>query len=970
MAGKLGEVFVEILGDASPFADDFADALGAAGDLAADELTGSLGEATEEAGGELVTGMEDAGAEMVGALGEAGEEAGGELADGLGSALDDVDLDGSGMFDGISAAASDAAGDAADALEGGLAGLDLDVGAGGAFDSIAEEAESAASDAADAFDGLGDSIASEIEAGVDDASGSFDGLMDKMGSVQGSMATLAGGAGLEGFARGAGDSTAAIARMSDRLGESDSDIRSMIDGITDWTFSSNDAAAGMELLSQRGVDNLDTIEKLLPVWDDYADATGQDFEKAIELGTRAMGAFGIGAEDAGDHVDTLTFLTNELDIPLDRIGRQFRGSEEDLAALGIGMDETTGLLAALRDQGLDGRDALNVLGKEIGNADGSMEELLDSLGLTAEEFDTYTAKVTDAEGITSRQADIANSTATPMERLGGVMENLAFRFGNFGQVAGMLAAPLGALGPAMMTINMGGGVLAKTMPALGKGLRAVTGAFRALGVAILTNPIFLIAAVIIGIVAVIWIFRDEIMAALGAAWDWIKDVFGNLVDWFRDVWERVVEVVPETFGRMLDWLRELPGRILDAIQGLATTVLDFIMEYHPLAILWRAITGSGEGSGEGVLGWLRELPMRIVETLQGLATTVFDFIMEWHPLAIAWRLTMEFAPQVIEAIVAFVTSVAETIAGWVETIVGFVTDLWQRWVELVHTIRDAVVDAIVGLAVSVVSTVTQWVLDIVGFVTGLRDQWLELVGAIRDRVVDFIVGMAARVVSTVSGWVVELLGFVRNLRDDFLGTISELIDGAVQWFRDLPGMILDAVKDFGSLLIQVGKDLIGGLVSGIRDMAMAPVNAVRDVGSAVVGGAKRIFGIGSPSRVFAEEIGGPLMEGAAVGIERMAPDAIDAIERFANEATSAGEMGALFNEEDLRAVGPETRNGVRPDEIGRPGTGAVGGVTWNVEQTVTAGDPQEAADESVRRIRELATMGAPFDPPENGTDDG
>ena len=1000
---KLGEVFVEILGDADPFAEDFASALGQAGEAASGELTDALDGVT----GDLEEQLTDAGV-------SAGE----------------------GLTEGLGGAASEAADLVTSELDGIDADVSIDVDVDvdpGAFEGISDAASSAADEAVAAFDGMGDEIAGEIGAGVDEASGALDGLMGSLGSLQGALTTAAGGAGLEGFARSQADSNVTLARMADRIGESEDALRGSIDGMTDWTFSSHDAAAGMELLSQRGVDNLEAMEELLPAWDDFADATGQDFVKAMDDGQRALGAFGIPAEDAAENMDTLTFLTNEIDVPLDRLSRQIRGNEEDLAAMGLGLDESAGLLAALQAKGMDGRDAVALFGRAVKGSEGDLDDLLGELGLTADEFETYTGKVGEAEGITSKQADQANSVATPMERLGGVIENLGFRFGGLGQIAGMVAAPLGSLGPIMFGINQAGGMFAKVGPMMTKALGGLGKAFAVLGKIILANPLFLIVAAVVAIIAIVWHFRDEIMAAIGAAWEWLKDATSSVWEWLTDLWSGLVDMISGAWTAVLDWFRGLPGRILSALGGLASTVWNFIVENHPIALLWRAMTGSGDESESGVMSWLLGLPGRIVEWIGGLATVVWDFIkewnpismlwraitgggdgeaseeglgawfrelpgkiigwlqelpgqlfqfiLEWHPLAIMWRLLERFFPDIAESLRGFVgdvigwftelaTNVVEIVSGWFSDVVGFYSRLWDRAVEIVTGIRDAVVEWFLDLVLTVATTVAGWVDDLIGFVTNLWNEWVSLVHGIRDAVVGAISGMVETVVSTVSGWVTDLIGFVTGLRDDFIDRIGDLVDGAVDWFRELPGRILGALGDLGTLLWDVGKDIIGGLVGGIKDVAMAPVKAVRDVGSSIVSGIGGFLGISSPSKLMADEIGGPIMDGVAVGIHDHLGGALAELERFANEASSAGDMGAIFREEDLGTIGNNRPGRIRPADIADDPRGAMGGVTWNVEQTITGPEPIETADESMRRLRELATMGAPFDPPEGETDRG
>ena len=65
--------------------------------------------------------------------------------------------------------------------------------------------------------------------------------------------------------------------------------------------------------------------------------------------------------------------------------------------------------------------------------------------------------------------------------------------------------------------------------------------------------------------------------------------------------------------------------------------------------------------------------------------------------------------------------------------------------------------------------------------------------------------------------------------------------------------------------LQAGKDVINGLISGIVGMGASAVEAVKNVGKAILDGIKGLFGIHSPSTVFAD-IGENLIGGLLQGI--------------------------------------------------------------------------------------------------------
>ena len=900
MSTSLGEVFVEIVGDADPLAADLSSALSDIGDTISAELSGAFDGVTDGLAGDFA---------------EAGNEAGGALVDGVESEVDGLDIDTSGAFDGLSA-----------------------------------DAQGAADDVGSAFDGVGEQIESSL-------SGAFDGITGSLGSLQGALGTAAGGAGLEGFARSQQDATLSVQRGAERMGETEDAVRSMIDGITDWTFSSADAAAGMELLNQRGIDNIDTVEELLPVWDNFADATGGDFVQSMEDGMRALGAFGIPAEEAGDHIDTLTFMTNEIDVPMDRLARQLRNNGDELDEMGLGLDESAGLLAALGAKGIDGRDAVAMFGRAVKGSEGDLDGLLSELGLTTAEFEEYTGKVRDAEGITERQAAQANDLATPMERLGGWVENVAFKFGDMGQMAGMLAAPLGALGPAMFGLNQASSMFAKVGPVMGKALGGVAKAFNVLRVAILTNPIFLIGAVLIGLGILIWKFRDEIIEGLTAAWDWIKDTAGALWEWLTDAFstgvDAVVEFVSGLRDRVVEFFQGMIDTVTDAVSGWVDALVGFVTN------LWEQYVAMVTAIRDAVVDWFTDLIETVVDAVTGwvsdLVGLVTDLWQRWVDLVHTIR------DAVIDAIVTLVTTVVTTVAGWVESIVGFVRNLFARWVALQIAIRDAVVAAVRALIDRVVSNISRWVTTIVGFVTNLRDRWLALVAAIRDQVVQRVRDLVSRVVSTISGWVRNLLNFVRNLRRDFVGTIRQLVTDVITRFREIPRRIREIARNFGTLLLNAGRNLINGLIRGIREKIGDIGRAIGDAASAVTrfwpfSPAKEGPLRDRPPEDAGANIIGLMAGGMEANLGQLTKAARAAAQAALVDAT-AGSLPFPFGVESGSLSVPGSRSSVTPSEVeavaGR--SSRAGGM--QVTQNIYTVEPRRAATEAVRKLRDAAYLG-------------
>lgn len=868
---KLGEVFVEILGDASPFAEDFADAVSSAADVAADELGAGLSEVGEG---------------VVDDLTEAGEMAGDGFADGLSGATD-------GAFDEL----SDAAGDAASAVEGELSGIDIDIDADADFSGLVGDAEDAAGEIVAAFDGVG----AEIEAELESASGAFDGLAGALGSVQGALGTAAGGAGLEGFARAQAPLTEQSRRLAESLGTTEDEIRDLASASANVTRPLDQVLNTMEIGRQQGIQNTEQLMDFVAAWDTVGDATGESAD-ALAESSKVLAAFNI--DDPKEAFTAFGFIQEETTTGVGEFLDSVQRVLPELGTLDLSIDEAAATMGILeREMGLTGRVARRELQGAVREADGDMNVFLDTLGITAEQFEEYNQLVGDSSGVIERNADIYGDAFTPLQRFQSGMERLAFRFSGVADVAGLVAAPLGALGPMMFGANQASQLLAGGLGGkLVGGLKAAAGGFKALGMAILTNPLFLIIAAVIAVVAILWYFRDEIMAAIGAAWDWLKESTSAVWEWLKGLWSGLVDLVSGAWQAVVDWLRGLPERIIGAMQAGFQAVWNWLTEWHPLAILYRLITG-GEGQVvdaiRGFVGraveWFVDLKDRAIEAFVGLVTGAVEWVANLHQ-------------QVIEGVTAMVSAVLEWVA-----------DLATRFVEGVKDLVNRAIVEWVLLTVRVRQAIGEMVENAVAAALGLRDRFIEAVVAVKDGAIE---------------------------------KFNEL----VAWVRDLPRRIIEALGNVGKMLFQVGKDILQGLVDGLKSMAMAPVDAVRDVGGRMVDGARRLFRTGSPSRVFAD-IGEDVVGGLALGVHANMDSAIAEVERFANGVVDAGRVTAPMPESGF-GTGDASRP-VRPSDVA-PSAAPGSGPSMQVTQNIYTVDPVKAAGEAVQGLRDVAYLNEPF----------
>lgn len=128
----------------------------------------------------------------------------------------------------------------------------------------------------------------------------------------------------------------------------------------------------------------------------------------------------------------------------------------------------------------------------------------------------------------------------------------------------------------------------------------------------------------------------------------------------------------------------------------------------------------------------------------------------------------------------------------------------------------------------------------------------------------------------------QMRGNVHRWYSDVAGDGGRVIS----WFGQLPGRIVHALGDMGSLLTGAGKAVIEGLIRGIEDMAGSAWSAVTNVASGLYHHALSFLGISSPSKKF-RYIGQMITQGLAGGITETTAQAVAAAGRLADQVRAA-----------------------------------------------------------------------------------
>ncbi|QOR55356.1 MAG: TP901 family tail tape measure protein [Phage 71_18] len=298
---------------------------------------------------------------------------------------------------------------------------------------------------------------------------------------------------------------------------------------------------------------------------------------------------------------------------------------------------------------------------------------------------------------------------------------------------------------------------------------------------------------------------------------------------------------------------------------------------------------------------------------------------------------------VVDGVVSFLTgtvvpAVMVMVAGIRTQFGNLATWVRTNWDSISESVGHAIkaVQAVIQVTVAAISAVWRvWGDNVMAVVKIAWDQVQNVVSTavriVRDiiqTVVALINGDWGKAWKAISDVPAALLGYVINTVRNLLGIASQVIQGAVQsiravwsaewdlikkaaiaaatglvnWLKGLPGMILTAVGDLGSLLFDIGGDVVRGLADGIKHMAHRVIDAAKELASHLPKWVRSILGISSPSKVMFQ-LGAYTVTGFVDGLKAGKPALTAAIsDVFGKVSGQVGDLLGAFGAANSRAA--------------------------------------------------------------------
>ena len=381
-------------------------------------------------------------------------------------------------------------------------------------------------------------------AGTNAANGNF----AAMGLAIGAGITAVGGAGVAMIDQN-NQLMGSIDAVSQETGIEADNLRDLTMALANGEDSIDEVTSTMAALGKFGVttaEGMDTATTAALALGDANSSTGDEVTNNV---VPALQAYGLTVDDLGSKSDDLTEIVHSTKYGLTDVTNILAKAAPTATAAGLSFDDMTTMIEAMGQKGVPARlavseidDAIKAAAKTSADGKVSADELSESLGLTAAQYDAATAKLDGDAGSTAAYNKIAQDHV-------GLMANISSWWEKTTDNVGAALTPYSSMFTAMTAV---GGVMtaangllmlnntlhitsAISTAASTVATEAATAAEWLFNAAMDANPIGIIILAVAGLAAGI-IYLDS-------QFHFIQPTIEALMGIFQDIWNVIQNVI-------------------------------------------------------------------------------------------------------------------------------------------------------------------------------------------------------------------------------------------------------------------------------------------------------------------------------------------------------------------------------------------------------------------------------------------
>lgn len=427
---------------------------------------------------------------------------------------------------------------------------------------------------------------------------------------------------------------------------------------------------------------------------------------------------------------------------------------------------------------------------------------------------------------------------------------------------------------------------------------------------------------------------NQVSVILGSVLDALTGIFDVFIGIFTGNWDQAWQGVKEIFGAVWDLIKGTFESWTMAFKGIADTVLGWfgttwdetwtnIKQFF--VDTWNGITTFFSNVINAIKTAVSNFITTIINFFAQLPTNIANFITNAYNSVVTWVSNMvakarEMGQNFLNAVVSFFTNlpykvgyfIGNTLTNivlWVGNMVAKAREMGTNFINNVVSFFTQLPGKVLQFITSAFNNVQTWATNMVNKAREMGTNFINNVVSFFTQLPGKVLQFITSALNNVQMWATNMVNKAREMGTNFInnvvsfmqqlpGKIKQYLDSAINnlktWVtqmgqkgkeavQSLINNVMSAASGIASKVMSIGTDIVTGVWNGIKNAAGWFTDQVKSFFSGIVDGVKDALGIGSPSKVFRDEIGRWLPPGVVQGFEAAMPSAMKAIQKDLNK---------------------------------------------------------------------------------------
>lgn len=268
------------------------------------------------------------------------------------------------------------------------------------------------------------------------------------------------------------------------------------------------------------------------------------------------------------------------------------------------------------------------------------------------------------------------------------------------------------------------------------------------------------------------------------------------------------------------------------------------------------------------LGQLQVVLDANMPAIQGVAVAIANDL----GAAINWSINVGLPGLIaawayVQPAIVFVQDLIATFAAlWATNSDTIVTSAQQAWGQIYNIISDAV-----ALISAILAGIAAFIVNNQNELLAIFSATWNLIVSVIQTGADLLQGIIQTLLKLVQGDFSGAWESIQQFSATFVLNLLNILRGLgtsiVAIFDLLLKQVGSSWAEFSAAAITFGKNIIDGIIGGVSSGIQALRDIVVDAAMSALNAAKEVLGISSPSKIYFEQIGKPIVQGAIEGIK-------------------------------------------------------------------------------------------------------